>query len=121
MDVQSKVAVKTRFKGVGWNERMLTKDSPVALLQWAGLRVRNGVLEDDPTREEKIDIHNMYNRLEECEPALTKICTDDDLFHRLARGETVAILASRITKQKYEQGQLAVLHNQVARKLLRIS
>ena len=37
VDVQSKVAVKTRFKGVGWNERMLTKDSPVALLQWAGL------------------------------------------------------------------------------------
>ena len=61
--------------------------------------MHNGVLEDDPTREDKIEIHNMYNRLEECEPALTKICTDDDLFHRLARGETLAILESHITKE----------------------
>ena len=119
VDAETGTAVKTRFKGIGPNDRMLTKDSPMALLQHAHLQVVNGVL-TSMERKADIALYKMHDFLESCEPAFTSNSHEHDLFHRLYRGETVAILSSRIEKQRYDKGDICVLANRVARKLINI-
>lgn len=90
LDADTQRIVKKRWKGIGPDDRVITKDSAPELREWIGdVPEANSRLGKRIKRD-----HNCLERYQNLPKALTA-----DLYKRVQRGETVYVVSSRMCKE----------------------